>query len=220
MSTLLLLGATGQVGHQLLNAALAHPAVTQVVAPTRRPLAAHPKLLNPKVDFSDLPERADWWTADAACSALGTTLRQAGSAEAFEAIDRGHVLAAARLTRAAGTPCFVNNSSMGANPRARGLYLRVKGLLEQDLDGLGFLSVCHVRPSLLDGGPRPDSRPGERVGLWLAHTLAPLIPARYQAIKTEAVAQAMLQAALAARPGVQVIESDALQLLPQASQMA
>ena len=36
---ILLLGATGAVGSQVLRLALAHPAVVQVVAPTRRALS-------------------------------------------------------------------------------------------------------------------------------------------------------------------------------------
>ena len=47
---LLLLGATGLVGKNVLAQALSHPAVTGVVAPTRQPLALHPKLRNPVSD--------------------------------------------------------------------------------------------------------------------------------------------------------------------------
>ena len=76
MSRLLILGATGLVGQQVLAQALADPSVVQVVAPTRRSLAPHPKLLNPIVDFKALPQ-ADWWAADAVVCCLGTTLKLA-----------------------------------------------------------------------------------------------------------------------------------------------
>ncbi|HEX4844359.1 MAG TPA: NAD-dependent dehydratase, partial [Limnobacter sp.] len=87
MKTLLLVGATGVVGQQVLAQALAHPGVERVVAPTRRPLPAHPKLTNPVVDFSQLPEQAEWWKADAVVCTLGTTIKQAKTAEAFRAVD-------------------------------------------------------------------------------------------------------------------------------------
>ena len=65
------------------------------LAPTRRTLTPHPKLLNPIVDFKALPQ-ADWWAADAVVCCLGTTLKLAGSPAAFREVDHDHVLAAAR----------------------------------------------------------------------------------------------------------------------------
>ncbi len=220
MTQLLLIGATGLVGQALLRQALARPQVSAVVAPSRRALDAqwaHPKLSNPLVSFDDLPTTAPWWRADVVISTLGTTLKKAGSAAAFTAVDYGVVMACARAARAAGTRVFINNSSLGANPQASGLYLRVKGELERDLEKLTFASVCHVRPSLLDGrdqpSTRPDGRPMEQLSLSLARKLAPLIPKRYRAVSVERVAHALLQEALNPQPGVTAIESDALQAM-------
>ncbi len=210
MKTILVLGGSGQVGGQILALALAHPALVRVVAPTRHPIAAAAKLFNPPIDYARLPVEAPWWAADAVLCALGTTRRQAGSADAFRRIDHDYVLAAAQRARAAGTPVFVYNSSLGANAAAASLYLRVKGEIERDLEALGFDSLGIVRPSLLDGGPRPDPRPAERVGVWLARRLAPVIPRRYRAVSTRAVADAMLGFALSARPGTHILESERL----------
>jgi uncharacterized protein YbjT (DUF2867 family) len=142
--------------------------------------------------------------------ALGTTLKQAGSKAAFQLVDHGHVLAAARMAKAAGTPAFVLNSSLGANAQSGSFYLQVKGQTEAELATLGFASLTLVRPALLEGGPRPQARPAEALGLWLVKAAAPLVPKRYRAVTTAAVAHAMLESALAARPGQQVIESDQL----------
>ncbi|PTX96525.1 NAD-dependent dehydratase [Opitutus sp. ER46] len=202
--TLLLFGATGAVGAKVLTLALTDARVARIVAPTRRPLTSAPKLFNPIVDFADLPT-AEWWLVDAGINCLGTTRELAGSAEAFERIDRTFVVDAARRTRAAGTPCFVNNSSFGAKASAPTLYLRVKGRLEQDLDDLGFASTTHVRPSLL--AHRPEPRPLERVMVALSTPFAFLLPANARPIAVEAVAHTLLEAALAARPGRHVIES-------------
>jgi uncharacterized protein YbjT (DUF2867 family) len=206
MKRLLLFGATGLVGQQVLAQALADPSVAQVVAPTRRSLAPHPKLLNPIVDFKALPQ-ADWWAADAVVCCLGTTLKLAGSPAAFREVDHDHVLAAARLARAAGTPTFALNSSLGASAGSGNLYLRTKGETEEGLAALGFASLTFVRPSLLDGGPRPDSRPGEAVGLFLFRLARPLIPARYRAVRTDAVARVLLKAAQQAKPGRSCVEN-------------
>jgi len=206
MRRLLILGATGLVGQQVLAQALADPSVAQIVAPTRRALAPHPQLLNPIVDFKALPQ-ADWWAADAVVCCLGTTLKLAGTPAAFREVDHDHVLAAARLARAAGTPTFALNSSLGASAGSGNLYLRTKGEAEDDLVALGFTSLTLVRPSLLDGGPRPVARPGESVGLWFSRLARPLSPVRFRAVRTEAVARALLQAVRQAKPGRCCIEN-------------
>ena len=211
MTTLLILGATGLVGARLLALALADRGVARISAPTRRPLAPQDRLDNPIVDFERLPADAPWWRADALVCALGTTLAQAGSRDAFRRVDHDYVLTSALHARRAGTGTFVLNSSLGADPAAGSFYLRVKGDIERDLRAVGFGSLTLVRPSLLDGGPRPDSRPGEALGLVFARLLRPLLPRRVRAVSTERVARAMLDAALQAPPGVQVIESDRLQ---------
>jgi uncharacterized protein YbjT (DUF2867 family) len=208
--TLLIFGGTGMVGQQLLTQALAADWVSQVVAPTRRPLARHDKLENPIIDFEALPELAHWWKADAMLCALGTTIKLAGSQQAFRHVDHELVLQTAKLAKSAGTPCFVLNSSMGADAASGNFYLKVKGELEADLSALGFESLSLVRPSLLDAGDRPDSRPGEQLGLWFGKRLSAFIPKRYQPVSTRNVAKSMLEAALNAKTGIHIMESDKL----------
>lgn len=205
---LMLVGASGLVGQQVLRQALAHPAVSALVAPTRKPLAPASGLDNPLVDFEHLPAQAPWWSVDAVICTLGTTMAQAGSEAAFRRVDHDYALAVARLARSAGAGAFVLNSALGAAAGSRVFYNRVKGEVEDAIAGLGYPALTLVRPSLLDGGPRPDSRPGERVALVFAKILRPLIPARYRAVATEAVARVLLAAALTPLPGVHVIESE------------
>ena len=210
MTHILILGASGQVGQELLALALSHPDVTRVVAPTRQPLPGHPKLENPQVDYEQLPPDAPWWRADMALCALGTTLRRARSRAGFYRVDHDYVLAAAQLIQRAGTPVFGLVSSLGANPDSRVFYLRVKGEIEQDLDALAFPSLIMIRPSLLVGGPRASARPVEALGLFAAKWLSALLPRQYRAVTTQAVALNLFQACREARPGAQIIESDVI----------
>jgi uncharacterized protein YbjT (DUF2867 family) len=211
MKTVLILGATGQVGQALLQLALQHPEISRVVAPTRRPLPAHAKLDNPLVDFEQLPEEATWWKADLIVCALGTTLRQTKSKAGFYRVDHDYVVAAATLAQRAGTPTFGLVSSLGASASSWVFYLKVKGETEQALGALGFASLVIARPSLLIGGTRGDARPLEAFGLFLGKQLASLLPRRYQAITTRQVAQSLLDGCLSVPAGLHIIESEQLQ---------
>ncbi|MBE0619841.1 MAG: NAD-dependent dehydratase [Burkholderiales bacterium] len=205
---LMLVGASGLVGQQVLRQALADPAVDCLIAPTRKPLAAAARLDNPIVDFEHLPADAPWWSVDAVICTLGTTMAQAGSQAAFRRVDYDYPLAVARLARSAGATAFVLNTALGAAVDSRVFYNRVKGEVEQAISQLDYPSLTLVRPSLLDGGPRPDSRPGEGVGLVFAKILRPLLPRRYRAVSTEAVARTLLAATRAQAPGIHVVESE------------
>lgn len=210
--SLLLVGATGAVGQAVLRQALAEKRITRIVAPTRRPLEAgfvgNPRLLNPVIDFARLPEEAAWWKVDAVVCTLGTTIKVAGSQAAFAAVDRDLPIAFARLAREAGATRYALNSSLGASARGS-FYLRTKAEAEQGIIDFGFASTTIVRPSLIDA-ERNEARPGEQAGLFVARLLRPLLPRRYRAVSPQAIAAALLRGVVEGRPGVTIVESDAL----------
>lgn len=207
MSRLLLIGATGLVGQSVLQQALVNSAIDQVVALTRRSLPAHPQLLNPVVDLDALPEDADWWAVDAVICTLGTTIKKAGSQVAFYKVDHDLPLRVADLARRQGARAYALNSALGADAQSRVFYSRTKGELERDLQMLGFPSLTFVRPGLI-GGERAESRPAEQLGVKVSEWLRPLLPARYRVVPAERIAFHLLQAALAEKPGVQVVMSE------------
>lgn len=204
----LLFGATGAVGRLVLQRALADARVTQVVAPTRRPLPASDKLLNPVVDFTNLPSTAAWWHADAVICALGTTIKLAGSRAAFAAIDRDLPIQIAQLARQAGATRYALNSSLGASESGN-FYLRTKAQAESGIRAVGYPRYVIVRPSLIDA-KRDETRPGELIGLALASIFRPLIPRRYRPVSAERIAQALLDGVLGDQPGEVLIESEQL----------
>jgi uncharacterized protein YbjT (DUF2867 family) len=210
--TIIILGASGLVGRQLLKQALDDERIGRIIAPSRRPLPAHTKLLNPVVDFECLPSTKEYWQADALLCALGTTMRLAGSQSAFRRVDHDYVLNAAKLAHEADTGCFVLNSSTGSKPDAGSFYLRLKGETECDLAALQFPSLVIVRPSLLDGDgvTRTDQRTGETIAIFMAKLLGFLLPKRLRPVTTAKVAAAMLDAGLSAKCGTHFIESEQL----------
>ncbi|MDF3074245.1 MAG: NAD-dependent dehydratase [Alphaproteobacteria bacterium] len=210
MTSILLLGATGLVGKEVLRQALADRRVSRIVAPTRRALAEqHPKLENPIVDFDALPAEASWWGCDGAICALGTTMRRAGSRAAFFKVDHDYVVNGARLARQHGVRSFAVVTAVGANPRSSFFYPRVKGEVEQALEGLSFPSLTIVRPSFI-GGERQERRPTERAFLAVLGVINPLLPRGWRMNPAANIARVLIEAAVTARPGTRVVASSAL----------
>jgi uncharacterized protein YbjT (DUF2867 family) len=206
MTKILLAGATGLVGSHALTLLLADDRVSQLVAPTRRPLPPHPKLVNPLTDSASLPSDAPWWAVDGGICAIGTTRAKAGSAAAFRAIDRDYVLAIARHARTAGARRFAHTSSMGANPRAPLFYSRTKGEAEAEISRLGFPSLTIVRPGLL-GGNRNEHRPMEQAMERLLRIAAPILPPVARISPAITVAHLLVEAALTGPDGTRIISS-------------
>jgi len=205
MPSVLLLGATGLVGSACLRQLLDDPAIVRVVTLTRRPLpdgVRSPKLEARVGDLERLDTMVDSFVASRVICALGTTIRVAGSQARFRVVDYDIPLAAARLARQSGTRHFLLVSSLGADPKSRVFYSRVKGELEQALTGVGFPSVSIVRPSLLLG-PRKESRIGEEIAKFFSWV--PLGP--YAAIHADDVAAALVRLAKEERPGVRIVTS-------------
>lgn len=209
MTTVWIAGASGLVGGELLRLLLADPAFTEVVSVGRRALALeHPKLAQIKVDFADPAPFADLPAPEVAFSCLGTTIKKAGSREAFRAIDHEAVIAFAKAARSKGARTFVHVSSLGADPAARSFYASVKGQVESDAATLGFDSVYALRPSILDGD-RAESRPLERIGLAFGRALRPVL-GRYRPTSAAAVARTMVAKAKAPEPGARVVDAGAI----------
>ena len=211
---LLLVGATGAVGQEVLKRALADERISAICAVTRRALDAEkfpadPKLENIIVDFSALPSRPVWCGVNAVICTLGTTIKAAGSKAAFAAIDLELPVTIARMAKAAGATRFGLNSSLGANALSPNFYLRTKGDAEEQITTLGYSSLTIVRPSLIDA-ERETTRFGEKLGLLAAHVFKPLIPQRYRPVTAEKIANALLEGVIAGKQGVKIIESDAL----------
>ena len=201
----LIAGATGLVGGYALNALLDAPDYARVYALTRRPLGReHPRLANRTVMFERMAEQLKGLVAHDAFCAIGTTIAEAGSQEAFRKADVNAVLLFARAARAAGAQRFVVVSSVGADSSSKKFYLRTKGEMEEAVADVGFASVDILQPSLLLG-PRKALRPLEITGRIFAPLINPLLTGSrepYRAIAAETVGRAMLGAARAGRRGV------------------
>ena len=203
----LLAGATGLTGEHLLDRLLNEPTVNRVFAPSRRPLAEHPHLENPVGDPEVfLPQLSG--RVDIAYCCLGTTIKKAGSEQAFRAVDFDLVVAFGKRAREMGARHLIVISAIGADRRSSVLYNRVKGEMEYALKAQNWPQLTIVRPSLLIGD-RLEPRLVEQ----LAAPLSKLLPGKYHGIEASQLARAMWRLALEEQDGVRIVESDELRKL-------
>lgn len=203
MRRVLLLGATGLVGSEVLQLLLADVSVQRVTVIARRPTGRrHAKLDERVFDLAEMEHHPEAFAADTIVCALGTTIRVAKTKERFRHVDHDLPLLAARLGLANGATHYLLVSSLGADPRSRVFYSRVKGEVESALRALPYPRLTVVRPSLLLG-PRREVRLGERI----AARLGWLMPPRLKPIEARTVAQALVALANREDPGVRVVES-------------
>ncbi|KAK7034507.1 hypothetical protein VNI00_012354 [Paramarasmius palmivorus] len=167
--TALILGATGQTGGHLLKALLSSPHYSKVYEYGRRlSNEKSDKLVQKTINFDEIGQeggafgdvdgKAKW---DVVFITLGTTRANAGSAEAFERIDREYVLRAAREAKSNDPEIkqrIIYCSSGGANSKSSFLYARSKGLTEEGIASLGYSDTIIFRPGLLVGTARPQTR--------------------------------------------------------------
>ncbi len=216
--TALIVGASGLVGRYCLDELLASDRYDQVLAVVRRPLErTHAKLEQLQLDFDRLEDSGSRLRADHVFCCLGTTMRKAGSHDAFRKVDYEYPLRLARVTRQAGASQFALVSSWGAHPRAKVFYSRVKGGVENAISDLAFPGLIIVRPSVLLG-QRRESRPGETIGKLVLTALAPLLRGpvrRLRPIEARTVARAMVEMVGRELRGRHILESDAIEAMVQ-----
>ncbi|SFR43520.1 NAD dependent epimerase/dehydratase family protein [Marinobacter gudaonensis] len=220
----MLLGATGLTGGQVLQGLLAREEVNQVVALVRHRLPTlHDKLAQHEVDFDDLDAHASLFDVDAIICCLGTTIKKAGSQAQFRKVDLGYPLKAAELGRAPDVRAFILMSAIGASSSSTIFYNRVKGELEDALEDLGYPYLSIYHPSLLLGD-RKEQRTAEALGIKAMPLVNRLLIGpldKYRGIEAATVALAMvnevcsLATAPAAERVLQIREYDEIRQLAE-----
>ncbi len=190
------IGATGLVGKQLVLQLLANDNFEKVrIFVRRNPELKHPKLEQQIVDFSDEKTWGKFLSGDVLFSALGTTLKQAGSKEKQYEIDFTFNLNFVQKAKENGIENYVLVSSVGANPKSSIFYTRMKGELDEAVSNIGFNNLVILRPASLTGN-RKDKRIAEQISVPILNFLTRIIMKNYRPISDETVAKAMINAVL------------------------
>lgn len=216
MKKVVIAGATGLVGKQLVVALSGQEGVETHILVRRKPERVPAGVIVHKASPADWPAEVAAIKPDVAISCLGTTMKVAGSKAAFRAVDFDLVAAFAQAAKQAGARHMIAVSSVGASDKSANFYLKTKGEAETAMVQAGFDRVDFLRPGLLTGGERPESRPGESAAIMLAPLTDLLMVgglSRYRSIPALLVAQAIANLALAGGQGKHIHENDAIRAL-------
>ncbi|MBK7498408.1 MAG: NAD(P)H-binding protein [Ignavibacteriales bacterium] len=197
MKTAIVIGASGLVGSYITLKLLDDNRYDKVKVFVRNTIdISHPKLEEHIIDFDKIEVWKEFLTGDELYSALGTTIKKAGSKEAQFKVDYTYQYDVAKAAAENGVKKYLLVSSAGANYKSSNFYLRTKGNLDEKVQQLGFEQICIFRPSILVG-LRSEKRLGETIGIKIAGTITKIIPAlkQYRPIEASQVAEAMIKSA-------------------------
>ena len=214
--TALVIGSSGLIGSHLVIQLLSNPNFEKVIVFNRRPcLILHPKIEEHIIDFNNLKAIEPYVKGDVMFCTMGTTIKKAGSKEAFRLVDVVYPEQFAEMALHNQVKQFLIISSLGADLHSNNFYLKTKGEIETYLQNSAFKSVSILRPSLLLGD-RKEFRLGEKIASYVLPVLSLFLIGpfkKYRAIEAKTVAKAMLEIALQNKSGFNIYPSDELQTI-------
>ena len=214
MKTALIIGSTGLIGSHLLDLLLESQEYEKVITFVKRDSGIqHPKLKQHIIDFDKPDTYKELVVGDDFFCSIGTTIKKAGSQDAFRKVDFEYPKQFASLAQQNKVNQFLIITSLGADANSSNFYLKTKGEIQDFLKNCAFESISILQPSLLLGN-RTEFRLGEKMGVYFMKLFSFLFIGnlkKYKAIQSEAVAKAMFIIAQKNYKGFQIIESDSIQ---------
>ncbi|MFO7657678.1 MAG: NAD(P)H-binding protein [Bacteroidales bacterium] len=208
--TAIVFGATGLVGSYLLGEMVEMDIFEKILVFSRKSLdIQNKKVENVVYNPENIDEIADMVRGNDLFCCLGTTIKKAGSQEAFKKVDLAMPSRIAEIAFHNKVKNFVVISSIGANAESTNFYLKVKGMMEHNILKFSFEHVIIVRPSLLLG-QRNEFRFGESVARTIMPLVNPLLRGKYlkyRPVHGRDVAKAMINLVLFPRKQA-IFESD------------
>lgn len=209
--TAMVAGGSGLTGSCLVQLLLQDSDYSKIILLSRHPSGInHEKLDERIIDFNNLRNSIGDMKADNVFCCLGTTMKNAGSKEAFRKVDHDYVVEFAGIMCENGANQFIVISSMGADVNSSIFYNRVKGEMEMAVKNIPFPVIHILRPSLLLG-KRNEKRTGERLAIFFFKIFGFLMMGslkKYRAIEASTVARAMVRIAQTRGDGIFIYESE------------
>lgn len=208
MKTAIIIGATGLVGSSLTQLLLEDSRYEKIKILVRKKINLEHSKLEQLIFNFDNPDNSIIKGDELYCC-LGTTIKKAGSQNAFRKVDFDYPTQIAKIAKHNNIQKMAVVSSMGANSKSKIFYNKVKGEMEETLKNISFQSLIIVRPSLLLG-KREEFRFGEKVASFIMTIFSIFIPAKYKGIKAHKVASGMIYFMNQENNGIKTIESGVL----------
>lgn len=207
-------GATGLVGKKVVEQLTENESYQTIFVPNRKEITyENDKIKALTIDFDQMERYSELFEVDHIFICLGTTIKKAGSKEAFQKVDLELPERIATMAVNNSVKALVLISSIGADANASNFYLKTKGQAEEAVKNILMERAYIVRPSMLLGN-REEFRLGEEIGKMVVKGLYFLIPKKYRGIYDSEVAAAMIQIAQKL-PNQQVFRSDELKRIIQ-----
>ena len=218
MKSALIIGSTGLIGSELVNLLLDSNDYTKVITFVKRDSGIkHPKLTQYVIDFDKPETYKDLVVGDDFFCTIGTTIKKAGSQDAFRKVDFEYPKQFAAFALDNKVKQFLIISSLNANAMSGNFYLKTKGEIQDFLKNCAFESVAVLQPSLLLGN-RTEFRLGEKVGAFFMKAFSFVFQGnlkKYKPIEGKTVAKALLKIAQKNVKGFKIYESDVMQEIGQ-----
>ena len=198
MKTALLFGSSGLVGWHLLNQLIKSKNYNKIKIFVRSEIIINePKIEIIKTDFNDLENHKEDVKGDDCFFCIGTTKQNSPDKKEYQKVELEIPKKIAQIARSNSVNSFIFVSSIYANPKSSGDYVKFKGLVEEELKKLNFSNLGILRPSFLMGN-RKENRTGEKIGILTFRLLSPLLLGplkKMKPINSEKVAKAMIKIA-------------------------
>ena len=215
MKTALVFGSSGLIGGHLLNQLLKNDNYNKIKLFVRSERVINePKIEIIKTDFNDLENHIEDVKGDDCFFCIGTTKQNSPDKNEYQKVELDIPKKIAQIARANSVNTFIFISSIYANPKSSGDYVKFKGLVEEELKKLNFFNLGILRPSFLMGD-RKEKRVGEKIGILTFRLLSPLLLGplkKMKPINSEKVAKAMIKIANE-NLGKTIFESDEIVVL-------
>ena len=195
MRIALLFGSSGLVGGHLLNQLIEDTNYSKIKLFVRSvPEISDPKVKIIKTDFNNLENHKGDIKGDDCFFCIGTTKQNSPDKDEYRRVELDIPRKIAKIAKSNLVNSFIFVSTLYANPKSSGDYVRFKGLVEEELKRLNFPKLALMRSSFLMGD-RKEKRAGEKIGIFIFKLLSPLLLGplkKMKPIHSEIVAKAMI----------------------------
>ena len=210
MKTALVFGSSGLIGGHLLYQLIKNDNYNKIKLFVRSEIFINePKIEIIKTDFNDLENHKEDVKGDDCFFCIGTTKQNSPDKKEYQKVELEIPKKIAQIARSNSVNSFIFVSSIYANPKSSGDYVKFKGLVEEELKKLNFSNLGILRPSFLMGD-RKENRAGEKIGILTFKLLSPFLLGPFKKMKpinSEKVAKAMIKIANE-NLGKNIFESD------------